>query len=50
MKFPDLEAAAAKIKKRSPLRPTLAVALGSGFRSAAEALEVDCEPSWRKRF
>jgi inosine/guanosine/xanthosine phosphorylase family protein len=43
MKLPNLETAAAKIKKRSSLRPALAVVLGSGFHSAADALEVDAE-------
>src|SRR5438876_4749974 len=47
MKFPNLETAAAKIKKRSLLRPTLAVVLGSGFHSAADGLEVDAEMPYR---
>jgi len=38
-----LEAAATKIKRRSALRPTLALVLGSGFPSAAAAIELDAE-------
>ena len=43
MKLSNPETAAAKIRKRSRLRPTLAVVLGSGFHSAADALDVDSE-------
>ena len=43
MKPALLEAAAAKIKRRSALRPTLALVLGSGFHSAAGAIELDAE-------
>src|SRR3989442_789799 len=43
MNLSNLETAAAKIRRRSRLRPTLAVVLGSGFHSAADALEVDAE-------
>ncbi len=47
MKLSDPETAAAKIRKRSRLRPTLAVVLGSGFHSAADALDVDAEIPYR---
>jgi len=47
MKLSILEASAAKIRKGSRLRPTLAVLLGSGFHSAADALEVDAEMPYR---
>jgi len=47
MNLSNLETAAAKIRRRSRLRPTLAVVLGSGFHSAADALEVDAEMPYR---
>src|SRR5436309_2782415 len=47
MNLSNLETAAAKIRRRSRLRPTLAVVLGSGFHSAAGALEVDAEMPYR---
>ena len=47
MKSSNLETAAAKIRTRSELRPTLAVVLGSGFQSAANALEVDVKIPYR---
>ncbi len=47
MKLSNPETAAAIIRKRSPLRPTLAVVLGSGFHSAADGLEVDAEMPYR---
>ena len=47
MKLSILEASAAKIRKGSRLRPTLAVLLGSGFHSVADALEVDAEMPYR---
>ena len=40
--------AAALLKNNSPLRPTLAIVLGSGFDTVAEALEVDAEISYAK--
>jgi inosine/guanosine/xanthosine phosphorylase family protein len=48
MKLCKLEtAAAARIRKRSRLRPTLAVLLGSGFHSAVDAQEVDAQMPYR---
>jgi inosine/guanosine/xanthosine phosphorylase family protein len=41
------ETAAARIRKRSRLRPTLAILLGSGFHSAADTVEVDAELPYR---
>jgi purine-nucleoside phosphorylase len=43
MKRSKLETAVARIREQSGLRPTLAVVLGSGFHSAADALDVDAE-------
>jgi len=39
---------AAQLKKISDLHPTLAIVLGSGFDTVAEALEVDAEISYAK--
>jgi purine-nucleoside phosphorylase len=39
---------AARLRRLCPLRPTLAVVLGSGFHSLPEALEVVAEVSYRK--
>lgn len=48
MKLCKLEtAAAARIRKKSRLRPTLAVLLGSGFHSAVDAQEVDAQMPYR---
>ena len=41
MKPPQPQAAAARLKKISPLRPALAIVLGSGFHHALEELRVD---------
>ena len=40
--------AAAKLRKLSPLRPTLAVILGSGFHHVLSVLKVDAEISYSK--
>ncbi len=40
---PDPRVAAARLKKLSRLRPTLAMVLGSGFEQALSQLEVDAE-------
>ena len=45
--LPQPQIAALRLKKSSRLRPTLAVVLGSGFHSAADALEVDAEMPYR---
>ena len=48
MKRCNLETAAAvRIRKKSRLRPTLAVLLGSGFHSAVDAQEVDAQMPYR---
>ncbi len=44
----DPKAAAARLKKLSPLRPTLAIVLGSGFHHVVRGLEVDAEVSYAK--
>lgn len=41
-------AAARVIEKRSRLRPTLAIVLGSGFQEAIARLEADCEIGYEK--
>jgi purine-nucleoside phosphorylase len=41
MDLPSLQTAAARLKKISPLRPTLAIVLGSGFHHALTELRVD---------
>ena len=40
--------AAAKLKKLSPLRPTLAIVLGSGFQHVLSVLKVDAEIPYSK--
>src|SRR6266404_4118706 len=40
--------AAAKLKKLSPLRPTLAIVLGSGFHHVLSVLKVDAEIPYAK--
>ena len=40
---PVPEAAAARLKKLSQLRPTLAIILGSGFHHVLSELEVEAE-------
>jgi len=45
--LPQPQIAALRLKKSSRLRPTLAVVLGSGFHSAADALEVDAAIPYR---
>ena len=48
MKLCNLETAAAvRIRKKSRLRPTLAVLLGSGFHSVVDAQEVDAQMPYR---
>jgi purine-nucleoside phosphorylase len=42
------EAAAARIRKLSRLRPTLAIVLGSGFHHALKTLEVEAEISYAR--
>ena len=43
---PDLRTAAARLKKLSRLRPTLALVLGSGFNHVLSELEVEAEISY----
>jgi purine-nucleoside phosphorylase len=43
---PDPGAAAARLRKLSPLRPTLAIVLGSGFQHLLSALRVNAEASY----
>src|SRR5580765_3134615 len=45
---PAPTAAAARLKKLSSLRPTLAIILGSGFHHALSELKVDAEISYSK--
>ena len=47
---PEVEpqTAAAALKKASPLRPNLAIVLGSGFQPVVEGLRVDTEISYSK--
>jgi purine-nucleoside phosphorylase len=45
---PEPEQAAARLKKLSRLRPTLAIVLGSGFHHVLSALEVEAEVSYTK--
>jgi len=45
---PDPRAAAARLKKLSRLRPTLAIVLGSGFHHVLSELQVDAEVSYAK--
>jgi purine-nucleoside phosphorylase len=42
------QTAAARLKKISPLRPTLAIVLGSGFHHALTELRVDKKVSYAK--
>jgi purine-nucleoside phosphorylase len=48
MDSPNPQTAAARLKKISPLRPTLAIALGSGFHHALTELRVDKKISYAK--
>ncbi len=48
MKEPDPKVAAARLKKISPLHPTLALVLGSGFNHVLGELEVEAELSYAK--
>src|SRR5438309_6004831 len=48
MNQPKARITAARLKKHSDLRPTLAIVLGSGFNSATEAIEPDAEISYAK--
>ena len=48
VKPPDPHTTAAKLKKLSPLRPTLAIVLGSGFHRAADTLRADAEISYAR--
>src|ERR1022692_3613566 len=45
---PDSRAAAARLKRLSPLRPTLAMVLGSGFHHVLSELRVQAEISYAK--
>jgi len=45
---PNPQAAAARLKKVSPLRPTLAIVLGSGFHHVLNELRVDKKVSYAK--
>jgi purine nucleoside phosphorylase len=38
------QTAAARLKKKSPLRPTLAIVLGSGFHHVLTGLRVEKSP------
>ena len=44
MKQPDIKLAVARLKKMSPLRPTLAIVLGSGFHHVLTELRVAKSP------
>src|SRR5271156_4007661 len=46
MGLPNPQTAAARLKKISPLRPTLAIVLGSGFHHALSELRVDKKISY----
>src|SRR6266705_3332472 len=48
MKEPSPAASAAKLKKLSPLRPTLAIVLGSGFHHVLTELETSAEIAYEK--
>ncbi|HAO79968.1 MAG TPA: purine-nucleoside phosphorylase [Verrucomicrobia subdivision 3 bacterium] len=48
MDLPNSQTAAARLKKNSPLRPTLAIVLGSGFHHALTELRVDKKISYAK--
>ncbi len=43
MKAPHPEQAAAQLKKLSPLRPSIALVLGSGFHAAVDELDINAE-------
>ena len=45
---PDPKAAAARLKRLSQLRPTLAIVLGSGFHHVLSELQVNAEVSYAK--
>src|ERR1035441_7522976 len=45
---PDLRAAAARLKRLSRLRPTLAMVLGSGFHHVLSELQVTAEIAYGK--
>ena len=48
MDLPNPKTAAARLKKISPLRPTLAIVLGSGFHHVLTELRVDKKVSYAK--
>ena len=48
MDLPSPQTAAARLKKISPLRPTLAIVLGSGFHHVLSELRVDKKVSYTK--
>lgn len=48
MNLPNPQTAAARLKKISPLRPTLAIVLGSGFHHVLTELRVDKKISYAK--
>ncbi|MEJ0090451.1 MAG: hypothetical protein WDM80_12005 [Limisphaerales bacterium] len=48
MDLPSSQTAVAFLKKVSPLRPTLAIVLGSGFHHALTELRVDKKISYAK--
>src|SRR5260221_14355707 len=48
MDSPNPQTVAARLKKVSPLRPTLAIVLGSGFHHALTELRVDKKISYAK--
>lgn len=48
MKLPNPQTAAARLKQVSPLRPTLAIVLGSGFHHVLAGLRVDKKIAYAK--
>jgi len=48
MNMPSPQTTAARLKKMSPLRPTLAIVLGSGFHHVLSELRVDKKVSYAK--
>jgi purine-nucleoside phosphorylase len=48
MKSPDPKIAAKRIKKLSPLRPKLAIVLGSGFHGVVEQMQVHARISYQR--
>jgi purine-nucleoside phosphorylase len=48
MNSPNPQTAAARLKKTCPLRPTLAIVLGSGFHHALAALRADTKIAYAK--